>query len=434
MSLLMDALRKAERQKQQTATQNGLELDPLPKQGAAAAATASRDRPARVNGNQLPELPKQLADLDEQFFANASASPKPLRAHATAPPREPDVSSARSKDPAPASRETVRNVFAAKQPTTTGSHGFALAVGLSALVAAAIIGGYLYWQMQPKGGLSPGPASAQAIPAAAPSASTSMAPAPAAQSPRMPSAHAAAPAEAAYVPLNRPRMESGLGNPAANPDRQTLAPSRPVAAGEVSIRVSGTPRRLDPALERAHQAFYRGEIELARVAWQGALQSDPRNADALHGLAATAQLGGQTGQAVDYYLRALEVDPKDALALSGLASLGASADSGQTGSRLKALLAEQPDSPYLNFALGNLHAQGARWADAQQAYFKAHTADPANPDYLYNLAVSLDHLHQPRLAAQYYERAIDAARRQVAGFDPAQATVRLKTLQSGMSH
>ena len=68
-------------------------------------------------------------------------------------------------------------------------------------------------------------------------------------------------------------------------------------------------------------------------------------------------------------------------------------------SRLKTLLASQPESGSLNFALGNLYSRQGRWSEAQQVYFNAVAADADNPDYLFNLAVSLDHLRQPRLAA-----------------------------------
>ncbi|MDP1654375.1 MAG: hypothetical protein Q8L56_16815 [Rhodocyclaceae bacterium] len=418
MSLLMDALRKAEQQKQQIAAQESpqgnlapgnLELEPLA---------------AKAEGNQLPELPKRLEDLDDQFFT--IPSPKSARAPAGKQPRESGISPAPQKGPDTTSRDTVRNVFAAKQAIVKDNHIFAIVVGLSTLVAAAAIGGYLYWQMQPKGGLSVGPALVPTTPALAPPPPAGMAQTPAAQPVQPP--------PVAAQPLQPTATTSSTASVvAANPERQTAVAPRPVAQ-DLPIRVSAAVRKLDPALEKAHQAFNRGELELARTAWLSALQADPRNADALHGLAAIAQQGGQTQQAVDYYLLALEADPKDALALSGLASLSVATDTRQTENRLKTLLAELPDSPYLNFALGNLYAQDKRWAEAQQAYFKAHTADPANPDYLYNLAVSLDHLHQPRLAAQYYERGLDAARQRVAGFDAVQAAVRLKTLQSGLPH
>ena len=46
-----------------------------------------------------------------------------------------------------------------------------------------------------------------------------------------------------------------------------------------------------------------------------------------------------------------------------------------------------------------------RWTEAQQAYFEAFRIDSANPDYLFNLAVSLDQLRQTRLALDYYRKA-----------------------------
>jgi Tfp pilus assembly protein PilF len=438
VSLLMDALRKAEQQKQQIAAQespeagfvpNNLELEPLS---------------AKAEAGQLPELPKRLEDLDDQFFTNEAPSAKSIRVPASTQRREPGVSSSPQKEVDTTSRDAVRNVFAAKQAAVKENYSFAIVAGLSTLVAAAAIGGYLYWQMQPKGGVSAGSLLTPATPAAAPPAPADLAKAlpaqPAQQS--VPTAAkpflTAAPVEPTSVAkpgklAHAERAEPLAGSITASPDRQTAATARPLAQ-DVPIRVSSATRKLDPNLEKAHQAFNRGEFASARAAWLGVLQSDPRNPDALHGLAAIAQQEGQAEQAADYYLRALEVDPKDALAVSGLASLKGSTDTRQTESRLKALLAELPDSPYLNFALGNLYAQGARWAEAQQAYFKAHAADPENPDYLYNLAVSLDHLHQPRLAAQYYGRALEAGRRQVAGFDAVQAAVRLKTLQSSLPH
>jgi uncharacterized protein HemY len=186
-------------------------------------------------------------------------------------------------------------------------------------------------------------------------------------------------------------------------------------------------------METAHAAFSRGDTGLARSIWLKTLQSDSRNSNALHGLAAIAQQEGKPEQAAALYRRVLEVDPKDAVAYAGLLSITTPVDVRQTESQLKGLLAEQPNSPHLNFALGNLYMGDSRWAEAQQAFFKAHVADSVNPDYLYNLAVSLDHLHQVSLASQYYARALVAAKSQIAAFDPAQAEERLKVLQAGRS-
>ena len=46
-------------------------------------------------------------------------------------------------------------------------------------------------------------------------------------------------------------------------------------------------------------------------------------------------------------------------------------------------------------------------------------------DIAYNLAVSLDHLGQSRVAAGFYRRALEAARGRTAQFDPAAAARRI---------
>ena len=82
----------------------------------------------------------------------------------------------------------------------------------------------------------------------------------------------------------------------------------------------------------------------------------------------------------------------------------------------------------LQFTLGNQYAQQGRWAEAQQAYFRAFTADPDNPDFAYNLAVSLDHLRQPKLALEYYRRALALAEKRGASFNPSFARNRAQEL------
>src|SRR3970040_264033 len=97
-------------------------------------------------------------------------------------------------------------------------------------------------------------------------------------------------------------------------------------------------------------------------------------------------------------------------------------------SRVKSLLAADPGSHVLNFALGNQFAQQGRWAEAQQEYFKDLAAEPDTPDFAYNLAVSLDHLRQPRLAREHYQRAVALAQKRGASFDVAAARARLAQL------
>jgi Flp pilus assembly protein TadD len=449
VSLLMDALRKAEQQKQESAVQGQspqqegvaakLALEPLSapvesESRSNSARPASAEESAKAGSIRLPELPTRLEDLDAQFVTPAGRSPQAARPAATARKTAPAAAPESNKSNPDAARETARALFAAKHPAPKDSRNFAIAAGLLTLVATVGIGGYFWWQMnqmgQPNGGLV-ATGGGRPPPLPAPAAQTPPAAAP------VPIAEVAAPAPAVPVvggvPANAVQIVGGVPAAAVPPAPTFTAPAaaRPAPA-QNPIRVTAAPQKINPLLEQAFAAFNRGEINLAQAAWQRTLEADPKNSDALYGLAAVALRQQQPNQAADFYLRALEANPKDALALSGLTNLKGHGDPQQTESRLKNLLAEQPDSPFLNFALGNLYARNALWSDAQQAFFKAHVADPANPDYLFNLAVSLDQLRQGRLAIQYYNQALAAAARNIhqpAGFDPAQVTVRLQALQ-----
>jgi Flp pilus assembly protein TadD len=180
---------------------------------------------------------------------------------------------------------------------------------------------------------------------------------------------------------------------------------------------------------RGFDAFNRGDLALAQSEYEHAQKADPRNTDVLHGLAAIAVRQGRLDQAEALYRRIAEADPHDTVAMSALINMRGQIDPSTAESRLKTLAADQPELAAPQFSLGNLYARHGRWNEAQQAYFRAYSAEPDNPDIIYNLAISLEHLRQNKLAAQYYGQAIAAAQTRTAGFDKVQAATRLRTLQ-----
>lgn len=211
--------------------------------------------------------------------------------------------------------------------------------------------------------------------------------------------------------------------------KSTPPVAAPAALPESPIRITTSKLKVHPQVASAYQAFQAGDLATAQRDYQSVLKNEPKNIDALHGLAAISLRQGRLEAAEVFYLRILEADPKDSVAQAGLIGLKGQVDPSQSESRLKNLLASQPDSPILNFILGNLYAQQGRWNDAQQAYFRAYTGDSENPDYQFNLAVSLEHLRQPRLALQYYQGALSAATQRPAAFDRAQVAGRVSELQ-----
>ena len=88
----------------------------------------------------------------------------------------------------------------------------------------------------------------------------------------------------------------------------------------------------------------------------------------------------------------------------------------------------EPRAAHLHFNLGALYAVQSRWPEAQHAFFDAYRLDRGNADYAYNLAVSLDHLSQPRSALGFYREALFLARSRPASFEAEAVLRRIRDL------
>ncbi len=183
---------------------------------------------------------------------------------------------------------------------------------------------------------------------------------------------------------------------------------------------------LEPLLRDAYIAYRSGKLDEAQQLYLAMFRKDAQSSDALLGLAAIAQQRGELQLAAQYYASVLALDPRNAAANAGMAAL--SSDDDNNESRLKLLLREQGNSAVLHFALGNLYAGQSRWGEAQQAYFNAWTLESGNAEFAYNLAVSLDHLGQAKLAVQHYRRALQLDPLHSTGFDHAQVSQRIEEL------
>lgn len=216
--------------------------------------------------------------------------------------------------------------------------------------------------------------------------------------------------------------------PASTPDEYSASPtqSEPRIKLLRSSEIEQSVPRIDPLLSTAYSAYQDGNLGKAQQLYLEIFKKHPRNIDALLGLAAIAQRNGDHQSSVQYYIRVLALDPRNAPANAGISALSKDVDNNEA--HLKKLLAEQGSSAALHFALGNLYADQARWNEAQQAYFNAYTLDAENAKLIFNLAVSLDHLEQYKLAAQYYQRALQLDSSNSAGFDHKRISQRAQEL------
>jgi tetratricopeptide (TPR) repeat protein len=238
-------------------------------------------------------------------------------------------------------------------------------------------------------------------------------------------------------------VESAPAVPAAQPPERARPPGDAREQGIASLlsnsaapaahepfTLARTPDRPRVPTEviSGYAALRSGNLADARRSYLAAVGSDPANLDAQLGLATVDARSGSRAAAALHYRKALELDPRNGTALAGLAALADTSRPEALESQLRTELARNPQSAALQFTLGNLYAAQARWSEAQAAFFEAHRLDPGNGDIAYNLAVSLDNLGQSRPAAEFYRRALEAARSQAALFDPAPVTRRLAEL------
>lgn len=451
MSLLLEALKKAEKAKedaQRRSSEGGAELQLA---DAAQPQAGAPSQPVMTRA-ELPDISAPLEILPEDF---AAGTPSPAAASAlsleSAPPPKPAGAGAGARraaaDPQPAQRATARKVFEAKVREPNPRLPFFIVMGaLGTFAVGTVI--YFWIQLRPPAPLVntnpvPPPAEVAAAPVTAvqstppaqpqsASAATaipglpSVTPPPRAEPKPAPRAVAPAPARSATPAIPRdaqpPRIAMAARTPAARAPASRAAEPSPAPASRPTPQVH-------PRVAAGFAAYQGGKLGEARNEYQLALREEPGNRDALLGLAALDMREQRYESADAHYRELLRIDPREPYAHAGLLALrGQGIDPVTAESRLKTLLASEPDSAVLNFALGNQYAAQARWPEAQQAYFKATVAEPENPDYAYNLAVSLEHLRQGSAALDYYRRALALAEGRIASFDRTAAQVRVQQL------
>jgi len=435
MSLLLEALKKAERAKEEAQRRARGE-------SANAGGAVDASAPERKNvmtRDRLPEITAPLEIVTEDL-APAAPSPRPALEIAADPQPAKAASRPRgaSSQGEAASRASARKVFEAKFREPNPRMPFYVTLGVLGVFALGTIV-YFWYQLRPPSSLVNLNASRQAeasAPIAEPTQPATLATAPVAPSSAIPGLPATppkgtalAPTPAPAAPAARASAEPQVETPRLRPlETRRIAQALP-ALPESAATVSRNPPQVHPKVAAGYAAYGAGDLNGARSAYEEALREEPANRDALLGFAALEVRSRRYESAEALYLRALQIDPRDGDTQAALIALRSGrSDPLVTESRVKSLIAAEPAAHALHFTLGNQLAAQNRWAEAQQEYFKAYVADPDNADFAYNLAVSLDHLHQRRQALEYYERAIGLGEKRGAGFDLSSARARAAQL------
>ncbi len=437
MSLLLEALKKAELAKQIAKAEAPPPEPPTPE---PATPVITREKLPDIS-QPLEILTEDLPSEQQVAAAQAERPALSLQESEAVAPATPPTPSARESERT-FERAQAQQLFQVKEMDYDPRRPFYLTLAALALVGLCY-GGYVWWQMRPKQNFAVAEAQPRPVGAPAqPPAPATAAPPPVAE-PGTPTQAPPAAAPARIAVPGIPPIQPVRPRPRTSPLGGTPVPSLARPGFSTGSTASASPRTgetlapiainaptltVDPALEQAYQAFQRNDLAAAREGYQRVLAREPTNRDALLGLAAIDVRSGQLDSAESRYLKLLEMDPRDTHAVASLIALRGPLDPVAAESRLKTLIANQPEAAHLHFSLGNQYAQQSRWTEAQGAYFKAYSVDPENADYAFNLAVSLDHLRQGKLALEFYQRALALVDKRAASFPPAQARLRVQEL------
>lgn len=178
------------------------------------------------------------------------------------------------------------------------------------------------------------------------------------------------------------------------------------STGILSIQRTEKRDPVNALLNRGWRAYGNADYAVAADAYIKVLEREPRNRDALLGIAAIAVKQGDYAKARATYTQLLRLDPRDQIAVAAMSNLDELTPDLLGETRLKFMVQQQPDAAHLHFALGNFYAKQSKWPEAQGEYFSAWQGSSENADYAFNLAVSLDQLGKPDEAKRFYETSL----------------------------
>lgn len=451
MSLLLDALKKAAHDKQKNTGEAApakpvetpaieqeltLELDALSpspltgegdvqRTGTTEAALQSRAVP--VTSPAMTELPTLAADITPppaEIRYEAAVVPKPAKAAPTSPPPPlqletekpaPQVaapiiataSSTLAAQQAAAKQRDALNLMINKSRQAGDQQRNMVRYGLAIFCLLLIFAGaYFYSTSTP-------------VPVVADIPQSETLPTPIVDVADVQTVQQQSAPNVEPAPTQRARTTSP--KPRRNTAAVAVAPEKS-AAEPLQFNKTTRADPIETLLGQAYEKFQAADYDGANALYVQVLQREPQNRDGLLGAAAVAVKQQRLEFASQQYQQLLVLDPKDSLARAGLSSVNSDA---RDESQLKSMLREQPQAAHLYFALGTLYAKQNRWAEAQQAYFSAFSADSSNADYAYNLAVSLDRLGQYKTASGYYQKALQLAETHRGGFTAADLQTRI---------
>jgi Flp pilus assembly protein TadD len=180
------------------------------------------------------------------------------------------------------------------------------------------------------------------------------------------------------------------------------------SAAGISINVRGGVYDANRDLSRAYDALVANDASSAIGIYSDILASDPKNQDALFGLAATYHRAGAIDRAKPLYIRLLELNPEHREGLNNFLALVSAQAPEDALVELEKLGARNPGFSPIHAQIALLYQRLGAFDRAREKMLYAIELSPENLVYQYNLAVMLDKEGQAADAMALYQKLIAA--------------------------
>lgn len=204
---------------------------------------------------------------------------------------------------------------------------------------------------------------------------------------------------------------------------------------EISVRRTSRPQERLSQLADLNLRLQQNDLISAIEILSDLLYKQPNDIEVLMLYGSTLLRKGDIKSAAEFFDRAIIIDPSNETARAlHLMTISDLSSDGRVN-ELRRLHAQNPMNHFLTHELGKALALIGDWQEA--SYFFRQALDTAlsksaisgiNPDYPYNLAVSLEQVGMHEAAIDYYRDAINYARLNIHSFDLEQAHQRVRTL------
>lgn len=177
----------------------------------------------------------------------------------------------------------------------------------------------------------------------------------------------------------------------------------------ISIKVRRPGLDTNYELNSAYNSLMGGDTQRAISIYKNILSTEPRNEDALFGLAATYHRLGMETQARPYYASLLKINPNHREALNNFLVLVSGESPADALPELERLALRNPDFSPIPAQIAILYDKLGYPDQARESMLRAIDLAPENLTYKYNLAIMLDRQKHYADAVALYRVLIQAA-------------------------